>query len=589
MKRKIKKIKLIISKVTKHKLIKGLFNWKDVRIGRKFLMAFTATALLFIVAGGIVYLQLHKGQQDVKAIEEHSTRVNGMAHLASLIQIKDVQVSDYVLTKNEKYIDAYTAYQKEFDKLAKKLTPTMNTEEQIKIFDEIKKSSTNMNDNFVKDMVETVESDQEIIAKSLRDVSSRLRMETTEKVDELIDLIQSEQTASVQAATNSMSKSIITLAIASLAAILIGVALMIVISRRITYNLEKLVDITSEVAKGNLKVNSLNYEGKDEIGQLASAVNQMKDSIRNILVKVASTSKSVSSRSEALTQSANEVKEGNEQIAGTMEELSSGAETQANSASDLAEAMNDFVQKVKVSDENGQEIAIKSNDVLTLTNEGTELMEKSVGQMKRIDSIVAASVNKVKGLEKQSEEISKLVLVIKGIANQTNLLSLNAAIEAARAGEHGRGFAVVADEVRKLSEQVGSSVGEITTIVNNIQSETDHVVDSLNTGYSEVQAGTIQIEATGENFNKINHSVLDMADKIELISTNLEDISKNSNNMNNLIEEIASVSEESAAGVEQTAASAQQTSSSMEEVSYSSRELAEIAEQLNEELKVFNL
>lgn len=428
-------IKSNTSKPPKSDIKRDSFKWGNVRIGLKYSTVFIVAALLFIVAGGIVYLQLHEGQQEVKAIEEHSTRVNDMAHLESLIQIKDVQVSDYVLTKNEKYIDSYTVYQKEFDNLAEKLTPTMNTEEQIKILDEIKKSSTNMNDNFVKDMVGAVKNDQVIIAKSLRDVSSRIRTETTEKIDELIGLIQSEQTASVQAARNSMDKSIITLAIAGLTAILIGAALMIVISRRITYNLKEVVGITAEVVKGNLKVKSIAYEGKDEVGQLAAAVNQMKDNIQNILIKIASASKSVSSK----------------------------------------------------------------------------------------------------------------------------------------------------------SEQVGASVGEITTIVNNIQNETDHVVDSLNAGYGEVQEGAIQIKATGDNFKRINNSVSDMADKIGIISTNLEGISRNSNNMNNLIEEIASVSEESAAGVEQTAASVQQTASSMEEVSYSSRELAGLAEQLNEELKVFTL
>src|SRR5690606_22846435 len=99
-----------------------------------------------------------------------------------------------------------------------------------------------------------------------------------------------------------------------------------------------------------------------------------------------------------------------------------------------------------------------SDHVLQLTADGTNLMKASVNQMNRIDEIVSDAVNKVQGLDQQSSEISNLVSVIKDIADQTNLLSLNAAIEAARAGEHGQGFAVVAHEVRKLAEQVASSV-----------------------------------------------------------------------------------------------------------------------------------
>lgn len=568
-------------------LTKRRFSWKNLPIGFKYLSVFFLTAFLFLVASSVVFVQLQSVIGDVEAIDQDSARANNMSQMAALIQAKDVQSADYLLTGNPNFIREFQQYQEEIAALVEEIEPTLATRKQQELFEQILANNGIIDDAFLERMVESMEDDQQEMANSLRNYSSRLRGETIDLVDELIAVVQADQRSSVEAAMRKTNTSSLILAISNIVVIILGVLLMMLVSRRISSSLGKIVHITSEVAGGNLKVKSMDKDGEDEIGQLALSINKMKDNIYGILSKVSLASSSVQAKSEELTQSANEVKEGSEQIASTMEEISSGTETQANSASSLSENMNDFVEKVRLSEQNGQDIASSSEAVLTVTTEGTELMEQSVAQMKRIDSIVTEAVNKVEGLDKQSNEISKLVRVIKDIADQTNLLSLNAAIEAARAGEHGRGFAVVADEVKKLSEQVASSVGEITTIVNSIQSETGHVVDSLNNGYKEVREGTAQIEKTGQSFETINSSVIDMVHKITSISVNLKDITKSSVDMNHIIEEIASVSEESAAGVEQAAASAQQTSSSMEEVSYNADELAKLADGLQTELRAF--
>ncbi|GGA84829.1 methyl-accepting chemotaxis protein [Ornithinibacillus halotolerans] len=568
---------------------RSFLNWQNVKLSRKYLYVFLIIAVLFLLSGGVVYYQLTKGQQDVEAINEYSERVNEMSSLASLIQIKDVQVADYLLSGKKRFVDAYEDYQIEFDKLKDKIQATLNTDEQHKLFNQIVQNDTRMNEMFHGEISDAVENNQEYLAMSIRSNTSKLREETIQLVNQLMDLVKSDQQSTVAKSEESLQISITTLSLANISAIILGIILLLLVSNRITKNLREVVNMTTEVAEGNLRVKSIDYDGKDEIGQLASAANLMKDNIQGILYKVASASNTLNTRSGELSQSADEVREGSEQIASTMEELSTGSENQANSASNLAERMNDFLVKVQQSEENGQGIAQTSDKVLTLTNEGHELMKASVSQMQEIDTIVSSVVDKVLGLDKQSAEISKLVVVIKDIADQTNLLSLNAAIEAARAGEHGKGFAVVAEEVRKLSEQVAASVGEINTIVTSIQNETDQVVHSLNNGYVEVKEGTKRIEKTGENFETIYQSVTNMASKIADVSSNLRDIAGNSNNMNNLIEEIAAVSEESAAGVEQAAASAQQTLSSMEEVSLNADELEKLASDLDNELKVFRL
>ena len=379
------------------------------------------------------------------------------------------------------------------------------------------------------------------------------------------------------------------IAIVLVVVLIVAIFVSLITSRRITKPIRIVMDRMKNISDGDLSQSPLETKSNDEIGQLVTATNAMNENMRDLLNKINTVSETVTSQSEELTQSASEVMEGSEQVSSTMQELASGSETEANSASELSSAMQQFARDVDEANDNGENIRQTSNEVLNITNEGSQLMNSSKGQMAKIDQIVQDAVQKVQGLDAHSQKISELVSVIKDIADQTNLLALNAAIEAARAGEHGKGFAVVADEVRKLAEQVSDSVTDITTIVTNIQQESSVVAESLQGGYEEVEQGTNQIEATSDKFEGINHAVTNMVENVKAVSESLVGIAANSQQMNGSIEEIAAISEESAAGIEETSASAQQISASMAEVSGSSNDLAKLAEELNGLVRQFKL
>lgn len=363
--------------------------------------------------------------------------------------------------------------------------------------------------------------------------------------------------------------------------LLVGILLIVWFANSISNPIKQVTERMNQLANGDLTYKDIQVKTKDEIGQLAKSMNSMQNKLKELIGSISTASDVMSEQSEEVSQSANEIKMGSEQVAMTMEELAAGSENQANNATDLSSNMAEFAAKVEEATEHGELMKERSTKVLEMTHVGSQLMNGSTKQMSTIDQIVKDSVQSVGELNTQSQEISKLVVVIKDIADQTNLLALNAAIEAARAGEHGKGFSVVAEEVRKLAEQTGSSVTEITNIVQNIQGGFNFVTESLQKGYKEVENGTVQIESTGKTFNDISDAISEMAESISNISANLAHLKEGSQEMSSSIQEIAATAEESAAGVEQTSASIQQTSGSMEEVADSAESLAQLAEELN--------
>nr|WP_089740251.1 methyl-accepting chemotaxis protein [Gracilibacillus ureilyticus] len=544
--------------------------------------------LLFIVSTIIVALFLRDIESQIDALDRRGERAVSVTEMGSLIRAKSIRIYSYMDTPTKEIEAEFNERKELFDELKNVLEARMDTEQEKALFSEISRLDEEVNRSF-NEIVGYMNQGEAGVASRVAIDANRAQMQAVDQLEELKLLVNEQREIAISNAKSSQFTAMLALFAATIVSIIVSVILLVLITKIISGNLKRVVEVSNKIAGGDLRGDNLTYTGKDEIGQLSLAMNTMSDNLRKIILQVSTVSDTVSAQSEELNQSSNEVRTGTEQIATTMQELASGSETQANHASDVSAKMGNFSKKVNEANQNGNKIESVSSTVLSMTEEGRGMMGTSVEQMGRVHSIVKDAVEKVRGLDGQTQEISKLVSVIKDIAEQTNLLALNAAIESARAGEHGKGFAVVADEVRKLAEQVATSVTDITTIVSNIQKESSDVTHSLEDGYNEVEQGSTQIEQTGETFSKINIAVNDMVASIQTVTNNLADITKSSEEINIAVEEIASISEESAAGVEQTSASAQQASSSMEEISSNSNELAKLAEELNGLIRQFKI
>lgn len=561
-----------------------MIKFKSIKA--KMLFGFSLIIILLVCFGIYNFYSVKSTNQNTsKILDEEMKILIADEQLATVMANRIATVRGYVLLGDQDFkesFDLYTEKGREYEEIIKGEGGTEEFEDLVK--------RTNEWQNFILTNVfsEYDKGNEEMAKENLSEaaVVAREIMAGYEELAANRENQIKENGKSIM--TNGERNLVVSMAVIILITF-VSIAVALITSHLIAKPIKEVKERMKSIAAGNLNHDPLILHSNDEVGQLVQAANEMQQSNRDLLIKINAVSESVTSQSEELTQSANEVKEGSQQIASTMQELAIGSETQATNASDLASGMSTFSAVVNEANANGKQIERVSKEVLKMTENGTQLMDSSNQQMKKIDQIVHNAVQKVDGLDIKSQEIAKLVSVIEDIAAQTNLLALNAAIEAARAGEQGKGFAVVAAEVKKLAEQVANSVGDITSFVEDILNETKIVKTSLNKGYEEVELGTKQINSTSETFAEINHTVMGMVDRIKVVSDNLATITSISEKMNHSIGDIAAISEESAAGVEQTSASSQQISSSMDEVANSSEELEIMAEDLNKLVKQFRL
>jgi methyl-accepting chemotaxis protein len=340
------------------------------------------------------------------------------------------------------------------------------------------------------------------------------------------------------------------------------------------------------IADGDL---SVDVEPKSERDALGTAFQRMTASLRRMIGEVVTTATTVSESSQDVARTSDESGRAVAEVAGAMSEITSGAEIQLRLVGSATESAAEMAQAIDASAEAARQSADAAAEARELTRDGVAAVMQATAAMTAVRDSSNAASQAISALEGKSSQIGSIVKRITEIAEQTNLLALNAAIEAARAGEHGRGFAVVADEVRRLAENAGDAAGEIAGLIGQIQDGTRSVVAIVSDGATRTEEGTSTVEQTREAFERIDAAIAQMDDRISEVSAASSQVATGAATLQNELSEVAGVAERSTAASQQVSASTEQTSASTREIAASAERLQGSAGELQDLVSRFRL
>lgn len=530
-----------------------------MKVGTKIGLGFASLILLIIILGSYSFYSL----QSIKARAINIEKSNKQVILAMKVeeQLKNAVAS----------VRGYVAYgdEKFYQQLEQSLEDTIKTEQQLlQIVDEkdrneiqqLIKDTTSYGDGLTKELAvaaremhreETlgnIDKARELKRQTL-DIAGKL-IPYTEKIlkisQNIVSKNESNMTESlVYSRTNADRINSVSLVI-NVLAIIAGILLSFFLTQIIHQPITQMVSGANKYTEGDFR-NEINVRSRNELGELATALNKMQATFKEILQKIQSAAFQLNDASSELSVQSQQTSEGASNTASTMMEIASTVQNMAENAQVVS-------RMAYVASENA--------------DAGQHGIEKVTNQMQEIASATGQVNNSINALNLAIDKIGQFVEVITHIADQTNLLALNAAIEAARAGEAGKGFSVVADEVRKLAEQSAQSTREIKQLIVDINNQASQSLQAMSVSSEKVSQGNQVVREVSNNFNEIIKVVQELSEQVQSVAAAAQQVS---------------------AGVQNVAATTEEQTAAMEEVSAAAEALTTLSDDLRNFVVRFKL
>lgn len=515
-------------------------NIRNINVAPRSGISFSLIVLLVFILGFVSVVQMGKlydSEQDVEQNWMASIQSSNMITItSSKLRIESMRFFTDI-DQYQSILERFPSYQKDFIDAVKNYEQFIHSDKERELYLLVKDSADSY-ENFLKIYESSINKKDTASAMKILNIDIRpIVLKISQQIKDLSDLNAAGAVVSGKKATNIYSTGLFIITGIIALAVVLTIALATLLTRSITSPISDALSVAERIANGDLS-KDVNITGRDEAGRLLKALSQMQENLRGTIRQIADSSSQLASTTQEMTA--------------VTEESSRGLISQNDEVNQAATAVTEMSAAVDEVARNAELASAESKRTMGFTETGLERVAHTLKSIQKLSGNVDNTSAQIQVLSERSKSIGKVIEVIRAIAEQTNLLALNAAIEAARAGEHGRGFAVVADEVRALAHRTQLSTKEIEQMITEIQRDSEQAVDAMNISKNLASESLNVAQDAIDSLNQIASATANINERNFLISTASEEQSHVAREVDRNLISIRELSSQSSAGAYQT-------------------------------------